>query len=371
MDPNATQPEPGEADRLLADPDYLRARLRADVRSVAAALRERFPEIAPGYVHEYLEHIRATHLDNPQAGLYIESELGSPRRQAEFIRWLRDAGLGLAGKSCLDVGCNNGALALACLEAGARRVVGIDVVEDKLVSARKLCGERPVEFRKVDLLEEDLGETFDVILCTDVLEHVPDPERMLRRIVDHLSPRGDAYACASLFNKLFPRNVLSEPHYDVPGMILMPCEEATALWNEVRSAYHSNLDYGVFHWYSFREYAELTRAAGLRMRPYQPQELVRSTLPEMRRWEATFRKLEEELDQKLRTSPLPEPRRERLRELAAAYVARARADHAERLRSEPSQQDLDDLYFKYYAQPLLMILERPRQPWWRRWLARA
>jgi 2-polyprenyl-3-methyl-5-hydroxy-6-metoxy-1,4-benzoquinol methylase len=372
VDATPTEREEGEADRLLADPEYLRSRLGADVQGVAAALEERYPEIDPGYVRTYLEHIRDVHRDNPQAGLYIASELGAPRRQAELLGWLRAAGLDLAGKSCLDVGCNNGALALACLDAGARRVVGIDVVEDKLVSARRLCGRRPVEFRNVDVLEEDLGETFDVVLCTDVLEHVPDPARMLRRIFEHLSPSRNAFACVAVFNKLLPRNVVSEPHYDVPGLILMPHEEAAALWREVRSAYHSNLDYGVYHWHTYEEYVAMARAAGIPLRPYQGPALVRSALPEMRAWEATFGRLEEDLERKLATSPLSASRRARVQELAAAYLARARADHAERLREEPSQLDLDALYFRYYAQPLLLILERPRRPrWWRRLLGRT
>jgi len=38
-----------------------------------------------------------------------------------------------------------------------------------------MCRGKPIELRKANILEEDLGEEFDVILSTDVLEHVPVP----------------------------------------------------------------------------------------------------------------------------------------------------------------------------------------------------
>ncbi len=34
------------------------------------------------------------------------------------------------------------------------------------------------------------GKVFDLILCTDVLEHVVDPEAVVRRLIDHLNPGG-------------------------------------------------------------------------------------------------------------------------------------------------------------------------------------
>ncbi|BDG06520.1 class I SAM-dependent methyltransferase [Anaeromyxobacter oryzae] len=360
-----------EVDRLFADHDHLRRRLRADVRGVATQLHaERYPLVALEYIVAYLEHIKAEHIDNPQAAVYVESELGAPRRQAEYVGWLVAAGLEVRGKSCLDVGCGNGGLALACVAAGARRVVGVDVADHRIVAGREMCRDKPIELRNANILEEDLGETFDVILCTDVLEHVPQPDRLLRRIGDHLEPSERSFACVSLYNKFYPRSVLSEPHYDVPGLILLPYEVASALWAEVRAAYRSKVEYEVFHWHSYSEYEAMARAAGLRMRPYHGEDAVNAAVPEMSRYAEALSRLESDVEAKLRASPLPAARAEQLRGTVAAYLEDARRDHAACLRA-PTTERYAALFAKYYAQPLLMIMQRPRPQWWRRWLSRG
>jgi 2-polyprenyl-3-methyl-5-hydroxy-6-metoxy-1,4-benzoquinol methylase len=184
-----------DVERLFADPDYLRARLRADLPALATLLHERrYPLVALEFIVSYLEHLRKDHLENPQAAVYLESELGAPRRQAEYVGWLEAAGLHLRGKSCLDVGCGNGGLALACVDAGARRVVGVELAEHRVEAGRRMCLGKPIELRRANILEEDLGERFDVVLSTDVLEHVPDPAALLRRIGDHLNDQPGSFA---------------------------------------------------------------------------------------------------------------------------------------------------------------------------------
>jgi 2-polyprenyl-3-methyl-5-hydroxy-6-metoxy-1,4-benzoquinol methylase len=78
----------------------------------------------------------------------------------------------------LDVGCGAGGVGPGLRAAGATRLTGIEVVPDQAELARGRYDQviaAPVE--------EALGQVdgpFDTILCLDVLEHLVDPERVLR-----------------------------------------------------------------------------------------------------------------------------------------------------------------------------------------------
>jgi len=345
--------------RLFADHEYLKQALAADSLQLAAALQaRRYPMIPREFVAQYLEHLKREHLENPQAARYLESELGAPGRQAQFLGWLTAAGFRIAGRSCIDVGCNNGSLALACAAAGARRVLGVDVSAPRLASARELCRGTPVELRKLDILEQDLPEEFDAVLCTDVLEHVPDPARMIRRLGELLGRRRGSFACVTLFNKLHPESVLSEPHYDVPGMVLLEHGQASRLWGRIRERYRSKLDYEVFHWHTWDEYAEMARRAGLRLRALGGRRRARAARRELREFRRTFDELEVKLGQKLEAAPLTAEEREELRDATTGYLAQARLEHEAWLR-DPSPDRTHRLYYTYHAQPLVMILQRP------------
>ena len=92
----------------------------------------------------------------------------------------------LSGKSILDVGCRYGFFSFEAAKRGARRVVGVDFDEDALRKAEKLreVMGTEVEFRKLDITKQSLDEKFDVVLCLNVLHHLPDPIRTLNELVD-------------------------------------------------------------------------------------------------------------------------------------------------------------------------------------------
>jgi 2-polyprenyl-3-methyl-5-hydroxy-6-metoxy-1,4-benzoquinol methylase len=99
------------------------------------------------------------------------------------------------GSKVLDVGCFDGSVAKVLKERGCS-VVGIDVHEVALESARKICNFVALidlniepEAALKDLVSE-FG-LFDVVMALDVLEHVQDPTRVLRALVETcLAPHG-------------------------------------------------------------------------------------------------------------------------------------------------------------------------------------
>src|SRR5829696_6298061 len=101
-------------------------------------------------------------------------------------------------KRVLDVGASTGYLAEALAERGCR-VTGIEIDPGAARQAEEHC-ERVIvgNVEDLDLAVELGGETFDVIVFGDVLEHLKDPLQILKRFKSFLSPRG--YVVASIPN---------------------------------------------------------------------------------------------------------------------------------------------------------------------------
>lgn len=94
----------------------------------------------------------------------------------------------------LDAGCGTGNTVLALArQFPEARFVGVDLCEASLNKARQRATAEQiqnVEFIQANLLELDLGRTFDVIVSFGVLHHLTDPTRGLCRIASHLRPHG-------------------------------------------------------------------------------------------------------------------------------------------------------------------------------------
>jgi SAM-dependent methyltransferase len=90
----------------------------------------------------------------------------------------------------LEVGCGGGHVLQRFPECD---LVGVDVSGSMLEKARtRLAGLR-VELHKGELRDLDLApESFDAIVCTEVLEHVVDPGAVLAGIAGLLKPTGRA-----------------------------------------------------------------------------------------------------------------------------------------------------------------------------------
>src|SRR5215469_5175607 len=102
----------------------------------------------------------------------------------------------LAGARALDVGCGGGLLSEALARRGAQ-VTGIDLAPGMVEVARLHAAEEglAVEYRvaAAEELAENLTGSYDVITCMEMLEHVPQPQRMLATLAALVRPGGSVF----------------------------------------------------------------------------------------------------------------------------------------------------------------------------------
>ncbi|MBI3968331.1 MAG: methyltransferase domain-containing protein [Chloroflexi bacterium] len=98
------------------------------------------------------------------------------------------------GERVLDVACGTGAVArlAAPLTGPAGRVVGIDVNEAMLAVARsRPAPDGPaIEWRQGSAVSLPFDDTFDVVLCHQGLQYVPDRPATIRELARVLVPGG-------------------------------------------------------------------------------------------------------------------------------------------------------------------------------------
>ena len=109
------------------------------------------------------------------------------------LDWIRDIA-SINGKLVLDVGCGGGILADSMAHAGAQ-VTGIDLASKALRVAQlhALESQTPnLNYREisVEALALQQPESFDIVTCMEMLEHVPDPSSVVHACAALVKPGG-------------------------------------------------------------------------------------------------------------------------------------------------------------------------------------
>jgi 2-polyprenyl-3-methyl-5-hydroxy-6-metoxy-1,4-benzoquinol methylase len=111
--------------------------------------------------------------------------------QPNILKLVSEATTGIVKPRVFDAGCGNGVLLAALRDAGYS-VAGCDMSDSGLVHARSsLPSDVRVEKLSVcDDMRALFGSEWDVVVSTEVIEHLYDPRLFLQRAVELLRPEG-------------------------------------------------------------------------------------------------------------------------------------------------------------------------------------
>ena len=124
------------------------------------------------------DELKSLHDINPLRLKFIQQHLGN-----------------LEDLSILDVGCGGGILSESLAQSKAH-VTGIDANESLIQVAKLHAAETNTSIQYETCMAEDFAaknQTFDVITCMELLEHVPDPEALIKTLSALLKPGGKIF----------------------------------------------------------------------------------------------------------------------------------------------------------------------------------
>lgn len=155
-------------------------------------------------------------------------------------------------KRICELGCGGGALALAVREKLPHPVhyAGIELMEDALERAKPALDvaiqcdlNKEPDWSISERLSVLQGVSFDHIICGDVLEHLYDPQAVLRQACSRLAPNGSVVAC-------------------------IPNVQHWSVWVQLAIGSWPMQDSGLFdrthiRWFTLHDMVELMKQAGL------------------------------------------------------------------------------------------------------------
>lgn len=104
----------------------------------------------------------------------------------------------VSNKIVLDIASGSGYGSEILAQAGAKKVIGIDIDEQAVVDAQKRYGSNQIEFKvgkTIDGVEKlDLSDnSIEVIACFETIEHIKDYKGFLRELARVLTAEGVAF----------------------------------------------------------------------------------------------------------------------------------------------------------------------------------
>lgn len=147
------------------------------------------PAITTTWTREKIEHMLAEEdmiYQKIQLPYGLNTE-GNDRSGTSELIFEKD----LSGKSIVDIGCWLGHFCIDATRRGADRVLGVDVNERRLRQARLIadCLGMQIDYRFLNIEQENLPEPFDIVLLLNVLHHLRNPINALDRLIPYVRDR--------------------------------------------------------------------------------------------------------------------------------------------------------------------------------------
>ncbi len=115
----------------------------------------------------------------------------------------------LKDSKILDLGCGGGLLAEEMCKSGAK-VVGIDASKKTIEIAQNHAKEQNlnIKYLNEDIEKHDTKEKYDAVVCFELIEHVPHPDKLINQISRIIKPNGKLFISTinrNLFSFLFAK----------------------------------------------------------------------------------------------------------------------------------------------------------------------
>lgn len=167
--------------------------------------------------------------------------------------------ISLKDKKVLDIGCGGGLLSEAMALQGAI-VTGIDVSNENILIASEHAKNNNIEIRYDSCTAEEfsinnIGQ-YDLITCMELLEHVPEPESIIKACSIMIKPGGHvilstinrnlkAYTLAVLTGeylfKLLPKGTHNYEKFIRPSELVNWCQEYGLFTNDIKGLNYNPL----------------------------------------------------------------------------------------------------------------------------------
>lgn len=135
---------------------------------------------------------QTNYTENPVAQRNMYDEAGRQAKADKILAILADYLGDTRSLDLLDVSCSTGIISRR-FATRFRHVTGIDIDEGAVEFARSLA-QSNLQFEVMDALATDFShDTFDVVVCNQMYEHVPDADKLMREIHRILRPGGVCY----------------------------------------------------------------------------------------------------------------------------------------------------------------------------------